>query len=63
MREIKIIKTQKVKFEFIKFLELVPVEAKMPNYVTAARIKNILEQLSRRRVLGNYQCDSAMEQT
>ena len=35
LRDIKSAKTEKFKFELDKFLELIPDEPKLPNYVTA----------------------------
>ena len=42
-RDIQSVKTEKLKFVIVKFLEFIPDESKMPNYVTAARINNILD--------------------
>ena len=60
-------KTEKFKFELDKFLELIPDEPKMPNYVTASGSNNILEQLQHQRAQGIYRTggvpDSAMEQS
>ena len=36
-RDIESIKTEKIKFELDKFLELIPDEPEMPNYVTRIR--------------------------
>ena len=36
----------KKKIELDEFLKFIPDEPKMPNYVTAARINSILDQLS-----------------
>ena len=36
LRDIETVKTEKFKFEFDKFLELIPDQPKMPNYVTAS---------------------------
>ena len=54
-RDIESFKTEIFKFEFKNFLELIPDEPKMPNYVTAARSNSILDQLSRRRAHGIYE--------
>ena len=35
LRDIDRVKTEKFKFEFYKFLELIPDQPKMPNYATA----------------------------
>ena len=55
LRDIKSIKTEKFKFELDKFLELIPDEPKMPNYVTASGINSILDQLTHLRTQGIYQ--------
>ena len=52
LRDIENVKIEKFKFELHKFLELIPDEAKMPNYVTAARSNSILDQLAHRRAQG-----------
>ena len=36
LRDIASVKTEKLKFDLDKFLELIPDEPKMPNYVTAS---------------------------
>ena len=41
LKDIESVKTEKFKFELDKFLELIPDELKMPNYVTAARSNSI----------------------
>ena len=46
LRDIEIVKTEKLKFELDKFLELIPDPPKMPNYVTASGSNSILDQLS-----------------
>ena len=50
-----------------KFLELIPDEPKLPNYVTAAGSNSILDQLTHLRAQGIYQGggvpDSATEQS
>ena len=60
-------KTEQFKFELDKFLELIPDEPKMPNYVTASGSNSILDQFIHLRAQGIYQCggvpDSAMEQS
>ena len=64
LRDIESVKTGKFKFELHKFLELIPDEPKMPNYVTASVSNSILDQLTHRRVQGIYRSsrvpDSAM---
>ena len=66
LRDIESVKTEKFKFELDKFLELIPDEPKMPNYVTASGSNCILDQLIHLRALGIYWSggipDSAMEQ-
>ena len=49
LRDIESVQTEKFKFELDKFLELIPYEPKMPNYVTAARSNSILEKLTHLR--------------
>ena len=67
LRDIESIKTEKFKFELDKFLELIPDEPKMPNYVTASGSNSILDQLTHLRAQGIYQTggvpDSAIEQS
>ena len=67
LRDIESVKTEKFKFELDKFLELIPDQPKMPNYVTASRSNSILDQLTHLRAQGIYQIggvpDSAMEQS
>ena len=67
LRGIESVKTEKFKFELDKFLEFIPVEPKMPNYVTASGSNSILDQLTHLRAQGIYQSggapDSAMEQS
>ena len=67
LRGIESVKTEKFKFELDKFLELIPDEPKMPNYVTASGSNSILDQLTYLRAQGTYRsCGisySAMEQS
>ena len=42
------------KFELDKFLELIPDEPKMPNYVTASGSNSILDQLTHLRAQRIY---------
>ena len=42
LREIESVKTEKFKFSLDKFLELIPDEPKMPNYVTKIRMQQHL---------------------
>ena len=46
LRDIQSVKTEKFKFEFDKFLELIPDQPKMPNYVIASGSNTILDQLA-----------------
>ena len=65
--DIESVKTEKFKFELDKFLELIPDEPKIPNYVTASGSNSILDQLTHLRAQGIYQSggvpDSAMGQS
>ena len=55
LRDIESVKTEKFKFELDKFLELIPDEAKVPNYVTASGSNSIIDQLTHLRAQGIYQ--------
>ena len=65
LRDIESVKTEKFKFELDKFLELIPDQPKMPNYVTASGSNSILDQLTHLSAQGIYQSggvpESAME--
>ena len=65
LRDIESVKTEKFKFELDKFLDKIPDQPKMPNYVTASGSNTILDQLTHLRVQGIYYSggvpDSAME--
>ena len=67
MRDIESVKTEKFKFALDKFLELIPDEPKMPNYVTASGSNSIVDQLTHLRAQGIYRSggvpDSVMEQS
>ena len=67
LRDIERVKTVKFKFELDKFLETIPDQAKMSNYVTASGSNSILDQLTHLRAQGIYHNggvpDSAMEQS
>ena len=67
LRDIESVKTEKFKFELDKFLELIPDDPQMPNYVTASGSNSILDQLTHLRAQGIYRSigvpDSAMEQS
>ena len=67
LRDIETVKTEKFNFKLDKFLELIPDEHKMPNYVTASGSNSILDQLTHLRAQGIYQGggvpDSATEQS
>ena len=66
-RDIESVKTEKFKFELDKFLDTIPDQPKMPNYVTASGSNSILDQLTHLRAQGIYHNggvpDSAMEQS
>ena len=53
-RDIDSVKTEKFKFELDKFLELIPDEPKMPNYVTASGSNSIFDLLTHLRDQGIY---------
>ena len=67
LRDIESVKTEKFKFELDKFLNTIPDQPKMPNYVTASGSNSILDQLTHLRAQGIYHNggvpDSAMEQS
>ena len=67
LRDIESVETEKFKFELDKFLELIPDEPKMPNYVTASGSNSILNQLTHLRAQGIHHNgevpDSATEQS
>ena len=67
LRHIESIRTEIFKYENDKFLELIPDEPKMPNYVTASGSNSILDQLTHLRAQGIYHSggvtDSAIEQS
>ena len=67
LRDIKSVKTEKLKFELDKFLDTIPDQPKMPNYLTASGSNSILDQLTHLRDQGIYHSggvpDSAMEQS
>ena len=54
-RDIKSIRTKKFKFELDKYLELIPEEPNMPNYVIASGSNSILDRLSHLRAQGIYE--------
>ena len=49
LRDVESVNPEKLKLELCKFLELIPDELKMPNYVTAAISNIILHQLTHLR--------------
>ena len=67
LRDIENVKTEKFKFELDKFLDTIPDQPKMPNYVTASGSNSVLDQLTYLRAQGIYHTggvhDSAMEQS
>ena len=54
LRDIESVKTRKIKFELDKFLELIPNQSKMSNYVSASGSNSILDQLTHLRAHGIY---------
>ena len=54
LRGIESVKTEIFKFKLDKFLELIPDEPKIPNYVTASGSNRILDQLTHLRTQGIY---------
>ena len=54
LRDIESVKTENFKIEFDKFLELIPDEPKIPNYVTASGSNSILDQLTHLRAQEIY---------
>ena len=46
LRDIESVKTKKFKFELDKFVDTIPDQPKMPNYVTASGSNSILDQLT-----------------
>ena len=67
LRDIDSVKIEKFKFELDKFLDTIPDQPKMPNYVTASGSNSILDQLTHLRAQGIYHNggvpDSAMKQS
>ena len=67
LRDIESVKTEKFKFELDKFLDTIPDQPKMPNYVTGSGSNSILDRLTHLRAQGIYHNggvpDSAMEQS
>ena len=67
LRDIESVKTEKFKFELDKFLDTIPDQPKMTNYVTASGSNSILDQLTHLRSQGidhnGGAPDSAMEQS
>ena len=55
LRDIESVKTEKFKFVLDKFLELIPDQPKMPNYVTTSGSNSILDQFTHLRAQGIYQ--------
>ena len=52
LRDIESVKTEKFKFELDKFIEVIPDEPKMPNYVIASGRNSIFDQLTHLRAQG-----------
>ena len=67
LRDIESVKTEKFKLELDKFLDTIPDQPNMPNYVTTSGSNSILDQLTHLRAQGIYESggvpDSAMEQS
>ena len=67
LRDIERVKTEKFEFELDKFLDTIPDQPQMPNYVTASGSNSILDQLTHLRALRIYHSggvpDSTMEQS
>ena len=67
LRDIESVKTEKFKFQLDKFLDTIPDQPKMPNYVIASGRNSILDQLTHLRAQGIYHSggvpDSAIEQS
>ena len=67
LRHMESVKTEKLKFQLDKFLELIPDQPKMPNFVTASGSNSILDQLTHLRAQEINRSggvpDSAMEQS
>ena len=63
LRGIESVKTEKLKFELDKFLELISDQPQMPSYVTTARSNSILDQHRRAQEIYNSGgvADSAAE--
>ena len=55
LRDIESVKTEKLKLELDKFLELIPDEPKLQMYVTVAGSNSILDQLTHLLAQGIYQ--------
>ena len=67
LRDFESVKTEKFKFELDKFLDTIPDQPKIPNYVSASGSDSILDQLTHLRAQGIYHNggvpDSAMKQS
>ena len=67
LKDIESVKTEKFKCELDMFLDLIPDEPELPNYVTASGSNSILDQLTHLRAQGIYQSggvpDSVTEQS
>ena len=67
LRDIESVTTERFKFELDKFLDTIPDQLKMPNYVTASGSNSIFDQLTHLRAQRIYHSggvtDSAMEQS
>ena len=67
LRDIESVKSEKFKFELDKFIDTIPDEPKILNYVTASGSNSIFDQLTHLRAHGIYHSggvpDSVMEQS
>ena len=67
LRDIESVKTENFKFQLDKFLDTIPDQTKMPNYVIASGRNSILDLLTHLRAQGIYHSggvpDSATEQS
>ena len=67
LRDIESVKTEKFKFEFDKFLDTIPHQPKMPNYVTASESNSVFGLLTHLRAQLIYHSggvpDLVMEQS
>ena len=60
LSDIESVKTEKFKFDLDKFLELIPDQPKMTNYVTASGSNSFLDQLTHLRAQGICQSGAVL---